>query len=104
MTVTIDTDYKTTLMKKECVMETTQSLQDIFLGTLRKEKIPVYIYLLNGIKLQGRIDSFDQYTIFLKNNINQMIYKHAVSTIVPVYPGLEPETAPAKSSPTAASH
>jgi host factor-I protein len=60
-----------------------QNLQDPFLNALRKEHIPVSIYLVNGIKLQGRIDSFDQYVVILKNSINQMVYKHAISTIVP---------------------
>jgi host factor-I protein len=61
-----------------------QSLQDPFLNTLRKEKIPVSIYLVNGIKLQGQIESFDQFVVLLKNSVNQMVYKHAISTIVPV--------------------
>ncbi|MEW5756840.1 MAG: RNA chaperone Hfq [Pseudomonadota bacterium] len=60
-----------------------QSLQDPFLNTLRKEKVPVSIYLVNGIKLQGQIDSFDQFVVVLKNSVNQMIYKHAISTVVP---------------------
>ena len=60
-----------------------QILQEPFLNTLRKEKIRVSIYLVNGIKLQGQVDSFDQYVIILKNTVNQMVYKHAVSTIVP---------------------
>ena len=60
-----------------------QILQEPFLNTLRKEKIPVAIYLVNGIKLQGHVDSFDQYVIILRNTINQMVYKHAISTIVP---------------------
>jgi len=60
-----------------------QSLQEPFLNTLRKDKIPVSIYLVNGIKLQGQIDSFDQFVILLRNSINQMVYKHAISTIVP---------------------
>ena len=64
-------------------MTKSQILQEPFLNTLRKEKIPVAIYLVNGIKLQGQIDSFDQYVIILKNKVNQMVYKHAVSTIVP---------------------
>ena len=59
------------------------ALQDPFLNILRKERIPVSIYLVNGIKLQGQVDSFDQYVIILKNTVNQMVYKHAVSTIVP---------------------
>ena len=60
-----------------------QLLQDPFLNALRKEHIPVSIYLVNGIKLQGQIDSFDQYVILLKNTITQMVYKHAISTVVP---------------------
>ena len=60
-----------------------QSLQDPFLNSLRKEKVPVSIYLVNGIKLQGQIDSFDQFVILLKNTVSQMVYKHAISTIVP---------------------
>lgn len=64
-------------------MSKNQNLQDTFLNTLRKEHTPVSIFLVNGIKLQGRIDSFDQYVIMLKNTMVQMVYKHAVSTIVP---------------------
>lgn len=60
-----------------------QSLQDPFLNTLRKEKVPVAIYLVNGIKLQGQIDSFDQFVVLLKNSVSQMVYKHAISTVVP---------------------
>ncbi|MCH8159114.1 MAG: RNA chaperone Hfq [Proteobacteria bacterium] len=60
-----------------------QTLQDPFLNILRKEKIPVSIYLVNGIKLQGHVDSFDQFVILLKNSVNQMVYKHAISTVVP---------------------
>lgn len=59
------------------------ALQDPFLNCLRKERIPVSIYLVNGIKLQGQVESFDQFVILLKNSVSQMIYKHAVSTIVP---------------------
>jgi host factor-I protein len=60
-----------------------QSLQDPFLNTLRKERIPVSIYLVNGIKLQGHVESFDQFVVLLKNSVSQMVYKHAISTIVP---------------------
>ena len=60
-----------------------QSLQEPFLNTLRREKVPVSIYLVNGIKLQGQIDSFDQFVILLKNRVSQMVYKHAISTVVP---------------------
>lgn len=59
------------------------SLQEPFLNALRKERIPVAIYLVNGIKLQGQIESFDQFVILLRNSVSQMIYKHAISTIVP---------------------
>lgn len=61
-----------------------QQLQDPFLNALRKEHVQVAIYLVNGIKLQGHIESFDQYVVLLKNTITQMVYKHAISTIVPV--------------------
>jgi len=60
-----------------------QSLQEPFLNQLRKEKIPVSIYLVNGIKLQGQVDSFDQFVVVLRNTVNQMVYKHAISTVVP---------------------
>ncbi len=59
------------------------SLQDPFLNTLRKERVPVSIYLVNGIKLQGQIESFDQFVVLLRNSVNQMVYKHAISTVVP---------------------
>ncbi|MAZ79230.1 MAG: RNA chaperone Hfq [Gammaproteobacteria bacterium] len=64
-------------------MTKSQILQEPFLNALRKEKIQVSIFLVNGIKLQGQVDSFDQYVIILKNTVNQMVYKHAISTIVP---------------------
>lgn len=60
-----------------------QSLQEPFLNALRKEKVPVSIYLINGIKLQGHIDAFDQFVVLLKNTVSQMVYKHAISTVVP---------------------
>jgi host factor-I protein len=60
-----------------------QMLQEPFLNALRREHVPVSIFLVNGIKLQGQIESFDQFVILLKNNVSQMVYKHAVSTIVP---------------------
>jgi host factor-I protein len=75
----------------------TQSLQDPFLNALRKERVPVSIYLVNGIKLQGTIDSFDQFVVLLKNSVNQMVYKHAISTVVPArnvrVPGVEDDGA-----------
>src|SRR6267142_5067786 len=60
-----------------------QLLQDPFLNTLRKEHVHVSIYLVNGIKLQGQIESFDQYVVLLRNSVSQMVYKHAISTVVP---------------------
>lgn len=74
------------------------SLQDSYLNTLRKERIPVSVYLVNGIKLQGQIESFDQFVIVLRNAVSQMVYKHAVSTVVPSRnvhlqpPGMRKET------------
>ena len=59
------------------------TLQDPFLNILRKERIPVSIYLVSGIKLQGQIESFDQFVIVLKNAVSQMVYKHTISTVVP---------------------
>ena len=60
-----------------------QSLQDPFLNELRRDRTPVSIYLVNGIKLQGQVESFDQFVILLKNTVSQMVYKHAISTVVP---------------------
>ncbi len=61
-------------------------LQEPFLNALRKERIPVAIYLVNGIKLQGTVESFDQFVILLGNTVSQLVYKHAISTIVPARP------------------
>jgi host factor-I protein len=58
-------------------------LQDPYLNALRRERVPVAIYLVNGIKLQGQIESFDQFAVLLKNTVTQMVYKHAISTVVP---------------------
>jgi host factor-I protein len=80
-----------------------QSLQDPFLNALRKERIPVSIYLVNGIKLQGQIDSFDQFVVLLRNSVSQMVYKHAISTVVParnVRLPMGDEDAPADAPPT----
>lgn len=64
-------------------MSKSQSLQDPFLNALRRERVPVAVYLVNGIKLQGTIESFDQFVVLLRNNVSQMVYKHAISTVVP---------------------
>ena len=58
-------------------------LQDPYLNALRRERIPVSVFLVNGIKLQGQIESFDQFAVLLKNTVTQMVYKHAISTVVP---------------------
>ena len=60
-----------------------QSLQDPFLNALRRERVPVAIYLVNGIKLRGTVESFDQFVVLLRNQVSQMVYKHAISTVVP---------------------
>jgi host factor-I protein len=65
------------------MMSKGQMLQEPYLNALRKEHVPVSIFLVNGIKLQGQIESFDQFVVLLKNNVSQMVYKHAISTIVP---------------------
>lgn len=71
------------------------TLQEPFLNQLRKERVPVAIYLVNGIKLQGQVESFDQFVVLLKNTVSQMVYKHAISTIVPSRPvRLEPAAQP----------
>ena len=64
-------------------MAKAQSLQDPYLNMLRKDRVPVSIYLVNGIKLQGQIDAFDQFVVLLRNSVSQMVYKHAISTVVP---------------------
>ena len=71
-----------------------QSLQDPYLNVLRKERVPVSIYFVNFIKLQGQIDSFDQFVVLLKNTVSQMVYKHAISTVVPSRPVRLPMTNP----------
>ena len=68
---------------QESLMSKGHTLQDPYLNILRKERVPVSIYLVNGIKLQGQIESFDQFVVLLKNTVSQMVYKHAISTVVP---------------------
>jgi host factor-I protein len=70
-------------MLGEITMSKGQNIQDPFLNAIRKERIPVSIFLVNGIKLQGTVDSFDQFVVMLKSTVSQMVYKHAISTIVP---------------------
>lgn len=64
-------------------MRTGKSVQDPFLNVLRKERIPVSVFMVNGIKLQGTIESFDQFVVLLKNVNTQVVFKHAISTIMP---------------------
>lgn len=64
-------------------MSKNHNLQDPFLNQLRKEHVPVNVYLVNGIKLQGQVEAFDQFVVVLRNAVSQMIYKHAISTVVP---------------------
>ena len=71
-----------------------QMLQDPFLNTQRQENVQVSIYLVNGIKLQAQIESFDQDDVLLKNTVTQMVYKHAISTVVPARPVAMPHHAP----------
>jgi host factor-I protein len=68
---------------QESTVSKGQSLQDPFLNALRRERVPVSVYLVNGIKLQGTIESFDQFVVLLRNTVSQMVYKHAISTVVP---------------------
>ena len=77
------TKLATKLPREKNMSNKGQLLQDPFLNTLRKEHVPVSIYLVNGIKLQGQIESFDQYVVLLRNSVTQMVYKHAISTVVP---------------------
>ncbi len=95
---------QTTTDRKGKTVSKAQSFQDPFLNALRRERVPVSIFLVNGIKLQGTIESFDQFAILLRNTISQMVYKHAISSVVPArnvrvgggngpLPGGEDETA-----------
>jgi host factor-I protein len=93
-------DFQHSSNTENIVSNKGQLLQDPFLNTLRREHVPVSIYLVNGIKLQGQIESFDQYVVLLRNTVTQMVYKHAISTIVP---GRAVNFSAAESSETAAS-
>ena len=62
------------------------NLQDIFLNQMRKEKIPVTMYLVNGARLTGTIKGFDNFVILMKQENQQLVYKHAISTIIPDKP------------------
>lgn len=72
-----------------------QNIQDTFLNTVRKDKSPITIYLVSGVKLTGRIRSFDKYSVLLENNAQeQLIFKHAISTVVSGRPALHTEPRP----------
>ncbi len=81
--VKVDTSENSFFNTEHIVSNKGQLLQDPFLNLLRREHVPVSIYLVNGIKLQGHIESFDQYVVLLRNTVTQMVYKHAISTVVP---------------------
>jgi host factor-I protein len=74
------------IINQEYTMSKGHMLQEPFLNALRKERIPVAIYLVNGIKLQGHVESFDQFVVLLGSTVSQLVYKHAISTIVPARP------------------
>jgi host factor-I protein len=74
----------------------TQNIQDGFLNSARKEKMLVTIYLVSGVKLTGRIRSFDKYSVVLESNTQeQLIFKHAISTVVLPRPGMSAGPGPA---------
>jgi host factor-I protein len=79
-----------------------QNIQEAFLNSARKERIFLTIYLMSGVKLSGRIKSFDKYSVILEsNNQEQLIFKHAISTVVvsrPVHGGVHPQSAAAAAS------
>jgi host factor-I protein len=80
-----------------------QNIQDTFLNTVRKDKSPITIYLVSGVKLTGKIRSFDKYSVLLENNAQeQLIFKHAISTVVSGRPAVH-EGRPATDSRVASS-
>ncbi len=86
-----------------------QNIQDTFLNTVRKDKSPITIYLVSGVKLTGKIRSFDKYSVLLENNSQeQLIFKHAISTVVSGRAGmhldLRPEKAEVRSVTPSSNH
>ncbi|HZD50657.1 MAG TPA: RNA chaperone Hfq [Silvibacterium sp.] len=82
-----------------------QNIQDTFLNTVRKDKTPITIYLVSGVKLTGKIRSFDKYSVLLENNSQeQLIFKHAISTVVSSRSVLHGEHRPLGASATASGH
>src|ERR1700755_1249539 len=79
-----------------------QNIQDTFLNTVRKDKTPITIYLVSGVKLTGKIRSFDKYSVLLENNSQeQLIFKHAISTVVSSRSVLHTEHRPPSTHPAA---
>jgi host factor-I protein len=77
-----------------------QNIQDAFLNTARKERLPVVIYLTSGVKLSGRVRGFDKYcVVFETNHQEQLIFKHAISTVVTSRPHHHPAGAPRTEEP-----
>ena len=67
--------------------EKSQSVQDVFLNNIRKNKMPVTIFLVNGVKLQGIVTWFDNFSVLLRRDAHsQLVYKHAISTVMPAQP------------------
>ena len=82
-----------------------QNIQDTFLNTVRKDKTPITIYLVSGVKLTGKIRSFDKYSVLLENNSQeQLIFKHAISTVVSSRSVLHADHRPASAGTAASSH
>jgi host factor-I protein len=82
-----------------------QNIQDTFLNTVRKDKTPITIYLVSGVKLTGKIRSFDKYSVLLENNSQeQLIFKHAISTVVSSRSVLHGEHRPVGTAVHAAGH
>jgi host factor-I protein len=68
-------------------MEKSQNVQDVFLNHIRKNKVPVTVFLVNGVKLQGIITWFDNFSVLLRRDAHsQLVYKHAISTVMPSQP------------------
>ena len=83
--------------KREKMEKPPQNIQDGFLNTVRKEKLVVTVYLLSGVKLTGRIRSFDKYSLILESNSQeQLVFKHAVATVVLPRAGSVPGSAPSE--------
>jgi host factor-I protein len=74
-------------MSDKAQNDKTQNVQDLFLNTIRKNKNPVTVFLVNGVKLQGTVTWFDNFSLLLRrDDLSQLIYKHAISTIMPANP------------------